>query len=413
MTQPTLSRRLGLWLTLFYGLGTIIGAGIYVLVGKVAGTAGLATPFSFLLAAVLAGLSGLSYAELATRYPRSGGEAIYLEKAMGLRYLSIAVGFLVVLSGTFSPATLLNGFVGYFQVFFDWPPWIVMVTLAILTGSVAAWGIKESAVAVTVITLAEITGLALILFLGWDDFWASSISVKDVFRTADVSMVMGVMMGALIAFYAFIGFEDMANIAGEVKNPSRNLPLAIILALIISTFLYLSIATLAVATMDQADLLKTDAPMAMMYEKFSGKDPWIVGIIGLVSIVNGILVQMIMATRALYGMASEKWIPAFLGRVHPKTKTPLLATVLVTAAIIIAAVGLPSLVLAKIASFIVLLIFTLVNLALWNIKRKEVSPPAEAWIVWGWVPKLGFISNAAFLLFQVYQLIFGAGPVGA
>jgi len=161
--QVELKRALNLAFLTFYGLGTILGAGIYVLVGKVAGIAGLYAPVAFLVAAVVAAMTALSYAELASRFPRSAGEAIYVQEGFGVRALSIVVGLLLVLSGLVSSATLANGFVGYFEVFVDAPRWLVITLLVAALSALAVWGIAASAIAAAVATLIEIAGLVLIV----------------------------------------------------------------------------------------------------------------------------------------------------------------------------------------------------------------------------------------------------------
>src|SRR4030067_3016 len=164
MTEPvTLKRSLSLWLITFYGLGTILGAGIYVLIGKVAANAGLYAPVSFLVAALLAGFSAFSSAEPSARFPDSAGEAVYVEEGLHLRGLSILVGGLIILTGIVSAATIANGFVGYLHVFVTIPDSLALSAVVLGLGALAAWGIRESVLAATAITLIEVGGLLFIL----------------------------------------------------------------------------------------------------------------------------------------------------------------------------------------------------------------------------------------------------------
>lgn len=405
LNPDKLQRSLNLPLALFYGLGTILGAGIYVLVGQVSIPAGASSPVSFLIASLLAAFSAFSYAELSARFPRSGGESIYMEKAFKRRPLSVATGILIVLSGTVSPAVLLNGFSGYLKVFVDWPDWAVVSLLALALTGVAAYGMKESALVITLITLVEIGGLVLVLATGYEAFGKLGERLPEILPDWKLASFSGIFAGSLLAFYAFIGFEDMANVAEEVKNPERNLPLAILIALAVSTTLYVAVSLLAVLSLDLEELTASRSPLASIYEKNTGSKPWLIGIIGLFSTVNGILVQMIMASRALYGMSREKWIPPVFDKIHPFTKTPIAATVVVGLIALALALTAPIAVLAQASSFVVLIIFTSVNLALWKIKR-SASRAEGVWKIPAWVPIAGFFANVAFIGFQIYRLVF-------
>ena len=160
--KAELVRRLSLPMLVFYGIGTILGAGIYVLVGKVAGEAGFYTPFSFLLASLLAAFSAFSYAELASRYPRSAGEAIYIEESFGIKELSIAVGLMIVLIGIISIAAMAHGFAGYFNVFFEVSEPVIVISLIVFIGLVCGWGIGQSVLLASAMTIVEIIGLLII-----------------------------------------------------------------------------------------------------------------------------------------------------------------------------------------------------------------------------------------------------------
>ena len=218
--NPELKRTLSLAQITFYGLGTILGAGIYVLVGKVAGTAGLYAPLAFVVAALLAGLTGLSYAELAARHPKSAGEAVYVQDGFRWRPLSMLVGFLIILTGIVSAATIANGFVGYLHVFIDVPDWLAITLLVLALGALAAWGIAESVMAATAITLVEVGGLLLVLAVAGGSFADLPARLPELIPPFEVPVWQGILLGAFLAFYAFIGFEDMANVAEEVRHPA-------------------------------------------------------------------------------------------------------------------------------------------------------------------------------------------------
>ena len=369
-TETRLNRSLSLPLLTFYGLGTIIGAGIYVLVGEVANIAGMYAPISFLVASIVAGFTAFSYAELSARFPKSAGEAIYIQEGFNVRYLSMVTGLLIILVGIVSCATLANGFVNYLNEFFLLPHWLVLVVLILLLGCVAAWGITQSVTIAFVLTLIEIGGLLLIIWVAGDSLVTLPERLPEMIPTMDFIVWQGIFFGGFLAFYAFVGFEDMVNVAEEVKNPTRNLPFAIIIALVVSSLLYLAVSTVAVLSMPPQELAG-GAPLVKIYEQATGKPAFIITLIGLLSLVNGILVQIIMASRILYGMSFKGWLPSLFCEVNTTTKTPLFSTVLVSLIVLFLAVLLPLVTLAKITSFITLLVFFLVNVALFRIKQRD------------------------------------------
>lgn len=401
-----LKRTLSLPLLTLYGLGTILGAGIYVLVGKVAETAGMLAPVSFVLAALLAGLTGLSYAELAARHPKSAGEAVYVQDGLRVRALSILVGWLIVLTGVVSAATIANGFVGYLRLFVSLPDGLVITLLVLALGALAAWGIAESVAAASVITLIEIGGLLLILAAAGASLSTLPARLPELIPPLDGAVWRGVLLGAFLAFYAFIGFEDMVNVAEEVRDPTRNLPRAILLAIGVSTLLYLLVALVAVLALPPQELARSRAPLALIYERATGGAPTLIGLVSLFAVVNGALIQTIMAARVLYGMSRAGWLHGAFGRVHPRTRTPLLATACVTASVLILALWLPLVTLAKATSLIILVVFALINLALVRIKRR-LPRPAGIRVYPLWIPLLGFVATGGFVLFQLGELLRG------
>ncbi|MFT4585709.1 MAG: APA family basic amino acid/polyamine antiporter, partial [Gammaproteobacteria bacterium] len=246
--MPELKRTLSLPLITFYGLGTILGAGIYVLIGSVAGSAGIFLPLSFLLAALIAAFTAFSYAELVARLPRSGGEAVYIDEAFHRRWLTLGIGYGAVSVGIMSAATIASGFVGYLQLFSSLDPNLIVVTVVIVLGFVAAIGMNVSAWAATLMTLVEVAGLALIITLASSTIIEANSFDYQQFVPRDLGDWRSIGAGAFLAFYAFLGFEDMVNVAEEVQNPRRNLPIAIIMALVVATLLYFLVGIAAVVS---------------------------------------------------------------------------------------------------------------------------------------------------------------------
>ncbi len=407
MTEPVqLKRVLSLPLITFYGLGTILGAGIYVLVGKVAASAGMYAPVAFVVAGLISALTGLSYAELSARLPRSAGEALYVQEGLGRRGLAVTVGWMIVLTGVVSAATIANGFVGYLHVFVAAPDWIVIITLVVALGALAAWGIAESVLAATLITLIEVGGLVYIIVVAGDSLTTLPARWHELVPPADLDVWPGILLGAFLAFYAFIGFEDMVNVAEEVKDPRRNLPLSIIIAIVVSTVLYLCVALIAVLALPLNELSESRAPLALIYTHATGQPPTLISIISLLAVVNGALIQIIMAARVIYGMSREGWQAAVLGQVSTTTQTPLLATALVTLVVLVLALALPIVTLAKATSFIILIVFTLVNLSLVRIKWRDPCP-AGLRVFPIWIPVAGTVSTGLFALYQSFIFLRG------
>jgi APA family basic amino acid/polyamine antiporter len=403
ISEPVqLRRSLSLPLITFYGIGTIVGAGIYVLIGEVAGLAGMYAPVAFLLAAFIAGFSAFSYAELSARHPRSAGEAVYVDEAFHRPLLSVLTGWAVVLVGVVSAATIANGFVGYLHLFVQVPGKLAISGLVIALGLLAIWGISESVWVAAVITVLELLGLLMVLVLAGDGLAALPQRWSELIPPSETPPWIGIVFGAFLAFYAFIGFEDMVNVAEEVKNPQRTLPLAIILALFITTAFYILIALTAVLGLSPDALSQSKAPLATLIEKVGGYSPVSIGLISLIAVVNGALIQIIMASRVVYGMARQQAAPATFAVVNPKTRTPIRATVLIMSAVLILALWLPLVRLATITSFITLMVFALINLSLWRLKTRAPHPPGVLRNPL-WVPITGFLLCAGFLLLQILR----------
>ena len=397
---PQLKRTLSLPMVTFFGLGNILGAGIYVLIGKVAGHAGMHTPFAFLLASTLAIFTAFSFSELASRYPLSAGEAVYIQKGFGLRHLSLLTGLIIILSGIVSAATITQGFVGYTQIFIDIPRNILIISLLSVLGIIAAWGISESVKAVAYITILEIIGLLVIIGAAGGNLAFIPERLPELIPSASTTVFNGIFAGSFIAFYAFIGFEDMVNVAEETVNPEKNMPYAILLCMLIATFLYFIVALISVLSVSPETLSLSEAPLATIYEQTTGNKPFIIALISIIAVVNGALIQIVMASRVCYGLSQQGWIPKVFGEVNKKTQTPLVATTIITLTILIMAISFSIETLARVTSFLLLIIFSLVNLSLIRIKLK--SPLIDnIFLVPMWIPTTGFLACLFFLFNQL------------
>ncbi|MDA0230518.1 MAG: amino acid permease [Proteobacteria bacterium] len=394
----TLKRSLSLPLLVLYGLGTTIGAGIYALIGEVAGVAGMASPFSFLIAAVIAGFTAFSFAELSARFPKSAGEAYYVQEAAGIQTLSAAIGLMVVFAGVVSSAAISNAFVGYLHEFISLPRVAAIAVIVLLIGLLAAWGIAQSVIVAGILTVVEVGGLALVVWVGGDNLVHLPAALPDMLPGAGGVAWSATLAGAVLAFYAFIGFEDMVNVAEETRNASRILPLAIIVTLVVTTLLYMTISIVSILTVPAQELAAHEAPLVLVYERGSGGSGQFLGLIGIVAILNGALVQVIMASRVLYGLSDQGLLPAILGRVNPLTRTPLVATALVVGLVLILALWFRLAGLAEATASITLAIFTIVNAALIRIRLRDGKPAHSVYYPLI-IPILGFVLSLAFLVF--------------
>jgi amino acid transporter len=401
--RPALRRSLGLGLISLYGLGNILGAGIYVLVGKVVGVAGVHAPLAFVVAALVAALSAFTYGELAARYPVSAGEAVYVHAAFGVAAISLLVGLLIVLAGIVSAAALVRGFVGYLNVFIQFPGFLAIALLVLSLGALAAWGIGESAWVAAILTLVEIGGLLLIIYVARESFAAFPSQASTILVPPSEAAWQATMLGAFLAFYAFIGFEDMVNVAEEVERPERNLPLGILVALVISTALYFVVVLAAQLSVSAEALGQSDAPLALVYVTVTGGSPLVISAIGLFAVVNGALIQIIMATRVLYGMSAKGWLPVIFCSVNPATRTPVVATLVVSLIILVLALWVPLVGLAGATSTLILVIFVMVSVALIRLKLRHPNPPGIKTIPM-WIPVTGALVSALLLASQARYL---------
>lgn len=394
--QNQLLRSLSLVEISFYGIGTILGAGIYVLLGKVVNESGMATPSAFFISALIVSFSAYSYAQMSRRFPSSAGEAIYIMEGLNSRHLSALAGYTISLGGIVSAATIARGFTGYFAFFSALPSWAIIILLVTTLTAIAAWGVKQSITMAVVTTLLEIAGLLLVLVVCSDELTSREIPWRQFVPSFDQNLIP-VMSGAFLAFFAFIGFEDMVNMAEEVKNPERNLPLGIAIALTVSTLLYGAIAIVAIVSLPLSELANSDAPLALIVERNSDIPAELMAAISIIAIINGALIQIIMVSRVLYGMAGKQLAPQVLRSVHPHTRTPLKATLLTGAIVVSFALWLPITTLAKTTSSLILIVFALVNLSLLVLNYREKNTGAMGKLI----PATGAFLCISFLAFQV------------
>ena len=319
----------------------------------------------------------LTYAELGGRFPRSAGESFFTQQAFGRPGLSLVVGWVVLCSGIVSLATVSVAFSGYMSGLVpSLPSSATVVGILLLLAAINFRGMRESSSTNIIATMVELSGLLIVivagaLFLGEDD----GASVTQTFDASRDIHWTGIARGAALGFFAFIGFEDMVNVAEEVKDPGRNMPRAILTALCVTGMVYLLVVIIATSVVPPGTLAKSDAPLLTVVQTSTRLVPdRIFTVIALFAVANTGLLNFIMGSRLIYGMSRQGLLPSALGQVHPTRRTPHLAilTVLVVA-LALALSGTLSY-LAGTTSLLLLLVFFTVNVSLFAIKRRDRSP---------------------------------------
>lgn len=363
---PTLRRDLDLVEVVVYGVGLILGAGIYAVIGVAAGRAGDALPLAFLLAAVVASFTGLSYAELASRYPKSEGDYVYLRAAFRDKRLAELVALLRVFVGAVSAAAVALAFGGYLSAVLDAtvPAALALVAVASL---VNFWGIDLSAKLNLLFTAVEIAGLALVIRFGAGSWEAVAL--------ADTPAGLGgVLEATFLVFFAYLGFGSIVTVAEETESPAVTIPRAILLAIGITTVLYVLVALSAVGLVEPATLGASASPLALVAAAGGGPAAGsLVGAIALVATANTVLVLLVSTSRLLYGVSKSEYrsFPTLFSRIHAGRRTPYLAVALV-------AVLTTPFVLARdlelavgVANAALLVVFVLVNAALVKLRYED------------------------------------------
>ncbi len=399
--HPQLRRSLGFWALVFYGVGDILGAGIYALVGKVAGVAGAASWAAFSVALLVAALTALSYAELGGRYPKSAGESYFAQQAFGRPGLALLVGWVVLCSGILSLATVSVAFGGYMSGLLPGIPQnATVVGILSLLAAINFRGMRESSTANIVATMVELTGLLIVIVAG--ALFLGRSSEHGVVQTIHTGSDVGwnrIAQGAALSFFAFIGFEDMVNVAEEVKNPERNMPRAILTALAAAGIVYLLVVIVATSVVAPSTLADSEAPLlAVVLQSTDAVPGGLFTLIALFAVANTGLLNFIMGSRLIYGMSRQGLLPEVLGTVHPTRRTPHWAILTVFAVALALALSGTLTYLAGTTSLLLLLVFFTVHVSLIVIKRRAKVPP-RTFCAPRTVPFLGAMSCVALMPF--------------
>ena len=393
-----LKRRVTLFGATAYGVGNILGAGIYALIGIVIGDTGNYSWIIFVIAAIIGAFTGLSYAELSAMYPKSAAEFVYTEEAFRIRILSFLLGWIIIFSGVLSAATVALGFAGYFSnllgISMEILISIIAVILIVILGLINFFGIRASTWTNVLFTLIEASGLILIIIIGIPKF-----GTVNYFVLPTSSSVFSIFSTVGLVFFAYIGFEDVANIAEEVKRPAKNLPRAIIISIVITTLLYCFTA-ISVVSIKPFDTIDPSAPLSDVATTILGPIGGVImSLIALFATANTVLIMLIVTSRMMYGMARDKALPEGVGKISPKFKTPALAVLLTTIFTIIPLFFGDIRLVADATVFGVLITFFLVNLSLIVLRKKkpELERPFKQKPNIKWMPIIAFLGCLACL----------------
>lgn len=361
--EPALKRELSLLEVTLTGVGSILGAGIYVLVGKAAGLAGNLVWLSFLFAGTAAALSALSYMELASMYPRAGAEYEFVRRAFG-EGIGLLVGLLIIYVVVITSSAVALGFGGYYSTLFGAGTLTGAIGVLLALGLVMFYGVKESARLAILITLIEFSGLLIIIYVG-----STRLGSVDYFELTSFG---GLFEASALIFFAFLGFEDIVRLAQETKDAEKTTPKALILAIFSTVTLYVCVAVAAVSVLDFRVLGLSKAPLAEVAAIVLGSKAFVLlSWIALFSTVNTVLVVMLGGSRIVYGMADAGSLPKILSWVHPNRRTPWAAIAGIVGFSILFVFIRDIVTVANISNFMIFIVFFMVNLSLIKLRYTE------------------------------------------
>ncbi len=421
---PKLKQTLGFWQVALYGLGSMLGAGIYGLIGDAARGLGNAVWLAFGVAMVAALLTGLSYACVGSRHPRAGGAAYVTHRAFKQSWLAYVVGIAVMMSGLTSMATgtqlmakTLAGMFGADPTTMEWTMKLVAIGIVALVGLVIFRGIRESMWVNILCTIVEASGLLFIIAVGVR-FWGSVnyLEVPPAGAGEDPVMTLLILQGAVLTFFSFIGFEDLLNISEEVKDAPRNLPWGLITAMLIATAIYMAVAITAVSVVPWQELSsKGKIPLVEVARRaaewFRGID-LIYAYITLFAVGNTALLNYIMGSRLLYGMSQQGLMPRVLGKVHPRRHTPYVAVLVLFVVVAVLILLGQAAQLAEATVLLLLVVFTTVNIALIRLKLNPAEPRGK-FEVPVFVPALGALVCAVLIVIRVQSAFSGVSTAAS
>ncbi len=382
-SEPSLHRVMGPWLLLLFIVGDILGTGIYALTGQVAKQVGGAVWMPFLVAFIVAVITAFSYLELVTKYPRAAGAALYTHRAFGIHFVTFIVAFAVMCSGITSASTASRAFAANLSNAFDLKYTafgITMIGLAFMAAvaTINFRGVGESVKMNVLLTCIELTGLLIIICIG---LWAIGAGQGDVSRVMDFKtspdggIFWPVIAATTLAFFAMVGFEDSVNMAEETKDPVNIFPKILLAGLLITGVIYILVSISAITLVSPEQLSEGETPLLKVVQAGAPNFPVeIFGFITMFAVANSALINMLMASRLVYGMSRERVLPTVLGKVHATRRTPYIAigfTTLLAFGLITFVGEVPA--LGGTTALLLLCVFTVVNIAVLVLRKDRVG----------------------------------------
>ncbi|HEX2300279.1 MAG TPA: APC family permease [Pseudonocardiaceae bacterium] len=377
-------------LLFFFVLGDILGTGIYALTGSVAGEIGGALWVPFLGAFLVAFLTAFSYLELVGKYPRAAGAALYTNRAFGIPFLTFIVAFAVMSSGITSASSAAAAFgKTYLKEFVTLPTPVVAVTFIVLLALVNFRGVGESVKANVVLTCIELSGLVIVIAIGALAIGSGQGEPSRLVQidTTESGMLLAITSATALAFFAMVGFEDSVNMAEECRSPAKIFPRAMLLGMCAAGLIYVLVAITSSLLVPAQRLatLESDALLEVVKVGAPGFPLGLFALIGLFAVINSALINMLMASRLVYGMSRERIIPRLLGQVHPTRRTPWVSILFTSVIAVLLVSFVPLTGLAGTTSLLLLAVFTLVNVACLVLRRDPAAPGgfrAPSWTPW-------------------------------
>ena len=396
-----LKRTLGLGACVFYGVGSILGAGIYTLIGKTAGVAGNLTWLAFLIASICALFTAFSYAELSTAFPKAGGEYVYAKEAFGKKTGTV-LGFIITLNGIITGSAVAVGFAGYFNDLTNTELGFIPLIIIGIIFVVNAAGIQQSSTINIIFTLIEVAGLVLVIVCGIPSFGEAN------FLELPSGGFTGVFTAAALAFFAYVGFEEIVKLAEETRSPEKVIPRALFITSAVVIVVYTLVSLSAVSAVPSGELASSGSPLADVVSSRIGEvGIVIISVIALFSTSNTILSNMLGSSRILFNMSKETKQLSLFAKISAKRKTPIAALLLILGIMCAFALIRDIEIIARIATIFIFITFFAVNVCVivLRIRRKSLKPPYRIPFNIRNIPVMSVLGALMTLVLLVYNLI--------
>ncbi len=403
ISYVALKKELGLFQVTLAGVGIILGAGIYALLGVAAGNAGNAVWISFLFSSIVAIFTGLSYAELSSMFKSDSAEYEYVNQAIN-KFFATFIGLSMIAAAIVAASTVALGFSGYLSSILPFNIFFYAFFIILVMSLINYIGMKETSWFNSVATIIELSGLLIIIFLGF--FFLGDVNYLEMPHGFS-----GVVSSAALVFFAFIGFESIVKLREETKNANKIIPKAIILSIIITSVLYVLVALATVSIVGWETLSTSEAPLATVASIALGSSAagFVLVIIALFSTGNTILLSLVTASRQVYGMAQQNSLPKFLSKVG-KNNTPFYAVwIVMIISLLLALIGDIEFI-ANLTNVFIFLTFAFVNLSLIILrykchnKKRSFKCPANIG-EFSIIAFFGLLTSVIMLAFVIYNIV--------